>query len=173
MTEDDRIDCTPEYLPTLTDKLNAPEEVSVKLDIKVNGGTLNFIFVDITVWKPGSEGHAVSRDAKGNTCLVVERDKDRIFNVELTPDWRWRFDTRSNPSGAALTFKKGDARLYRVSDVTERTLKLHAKARPNAPDTGAKDTFNLYVEFDQDSGDPVPVKIDPITENPPPNGGGG
>lgn len=171
MTEDERIDCGPEYLPMLEESLESAEEVSVRLDIKVNGGTLNIVFVDTTQWGPDNPGHAVARDASGNTCLVVDRNQDRIFNLALSPDWRWKLDPRGNSAGAPVTFKRGDPHLYRVSDLTDQTLKLHAKARPSAPKEGVQDFFNLYISLEQDSGDPIPVRIDPITQNPPPGWG--
>lgn len=170
MIEDGRIDCEPEFQPALSESLDAADEVSVQLDMKVNGGTLNIVFVDTTDWKPGSEGRAVAKDAAGNTCLVVERGQDRIFNVTLAPDWRWQFDLRGNSAGAPLTFKRGNPNLYGVSEPKAQTLKLHAKARTNAPKEGVQDFFNLYISLAQDSGEPIPVRIDPITQNPPPGG---
>lgn len=168
MIQNDRIECEPEYLPSLPDRLDQAEQVSVRLDIRVNGGTLNFVLVDTTQWEPGSKERAVEKDAAGNTCLVVERGRDRVFTLELSPDWNWSFDKNGNNAGAPLTYKRGNAQLYRVSDITERSLKMYAKALPNPPGTGATDSFNLYVLFEQDSGDPIPVRLDPITLNPPP-----
>ncbi|WP_296680654.1 hypothetical protein [Novosphingobium sp.] len=167
MMEAKTVECAAEYLPSLDQELDTPDQVSVKLDIKIHGGTLNFIMIDTTPWPEGSDGRAVTTDADGNTCLVVERRQDRIFTFDLSPDWRWTFDTKANSAGAPLTFKRGDARLYRVTDVTEKQLVIHAKARPNMPTGGARDNFNLYVLMDQDKGEAIPLRIDPTTDNPP------
>ncbi|PKB14448.1 hypothetical protein B0I00_2036 [Novosphingobium kunmingense] len=169
MNEDNRIECESEYVPSLPDALDDPEKVSVRLDIVVNGGALNFVLVDTTAWPPGSDKSAVGKDAAGNICLVVEKGRDREFTLELSPDWRWTFDPRGNPAGAPLTYKRGNPRLYRVSNIADRSLTIDAKARPDAPKDGAEDFFNIYLLFEQDSGVPIPVRLDPITQNPPPN----
>lgn len=167
MTNEDYQVTITEFLPALAEPLETPDEVSVRLDIDVSGGTLNFIMVDTTAWPPGSDGRAVTKDEDGNICLVVERGRDRIFTFDLSPDWRWTFDPAVNQAGIPMTFKRGEAKLYRVTDIKGPQLKIHAKARPNMPSGGARDFFNLHVLVTQDSGDPIALRIDPIMDNPP------
>lgn len=158
---------TIEYLPGLEGELESPDRVSVRFEIEPHGGTLNFIMVDTTPWPPGSNGRAVIKDDDGNTYLVVERGQDRIFDLELSPNWRWTFDRNANPVGEPITFKRGDAPLYRVVWISPTKVEVYAKARPHMPTGMARDFFNIYVLFEQDSGSPVAMRIDPGTNNPP------
>lgn len=157
-----------EFLPSLETSLVDPVEVRVRLEIKPHGGTLNFVLVDMTDWPDGSKGRAVMRDASGNTCLVVERDEDRIFHLELSPNWRWEFDHNALSTKDAITYKGGDAALYKVIPVGKTKVMIEAKANTKKTRGGARDFFNIYVKFFQDIGDPISIRIDPITENPPP-----
>lgn len=168
MIEDDPIQCDDEFLPSLSEALTDAQKVSVRLDIVVDGGALNFVLVDTTPWPAHSTEHAVGTDAAGNTCLLVESGQDREFTLKLSPDWRWSFDPKGNSAGAPLTFKRGNARLYSVTKPADDTLIITAKSRPDAPRAGAQDVFNLYLLFEQDQGNPIPVRLDPITQNPPP-----
>lgn len=158
---------TIEYLPGLDCDLESPDRVSVRFEFEPRGGTLNFKMIDTTPWPPGSNGRAVMKDTDGNTYLVVERGQDRIFDFELSPNWRWQFDRNANTVGEPITFKRGDAPLYRVVWVSPTRLEIYAKARPHMPTGMARDFFNIYVLFDQDSGTPIALRIDPGTNNPP------
>ncbi|MBS0476168.1 MAG: hypothetical protein JSR28_13620 [Proteobacteria bacterium] len=158
----------PEYRPVLEGELASPDRVSVQFDIKPDGGTLNFIMHDTTDWPPGSDGRALVKDSEGNTCLAVERGQDRIFTFSLSPNWRWTFDLKANGPGEPMTFKKGDAPLYKVTVVSDTQIEIYAKARPHMPTGTALDLFNLHVLMMQDSGTPISLRIDPGTRNPPP-----
>ncbi|MBS0482153.1 MAG: hypothetical protein JSR96_08350 [Proteobacteria bacterium] len=165
--EEPRMISTSEYLPALDTELIKPDQVSVRLDVKIGTGTIDFVLVDTTPWPPGSKGHAVMVDSAGNTCLVVEEGQDRIFTFDLSPEWQWYLDPSPDRDHCPVTFKTNSGTLYRVTDAKDQRLTLHAKARPNPPTGGASDTFNLYVFLVQAKGTPVPVRIDPIVSNPP------
>lgn len=158
---------TVEYPPGLATELDGADEVSVRLDCFMNGGNLNFLMVDTTPWPPGSHGRAVVKADDGNTYLVVERGRDRIFDFSLSPKCNWVFDTNANPLGEPITFKKGDAQLYKVTPVSPTSLQIYAKARPNMPVGNARDLFNIHVLLTQDSGTPIALRIDPGSDNPP------
>lgn len=158
---------TTEYLPSLTEPLTDPDRVSVRLDIFADGETLNFLMVDTTDWPPGSNGRAVVKDEDGNTYLVVERNQDRIFNFSLSSKWLWTFDFGANAQNEPITFKKGEAPLYKVTRISETEVEIFARARRNMPTGGARDYFNVYVLMEQLSGTPIALRIDPGTDNPP------
>lgn len=158
-----------EYDPALDPgTLVEPQQVSVRFDLSLEHGQLNFIPVDTTPWPPGSKDKAVTKDSEGSYILVVERGQDRIFAFELNSEIDWAFDPASAPGNSPVTFKRGsDAALYAVRQVDSRNLLIYAKARPNPPARGALDHANYYVTVGQATGVPIALRIDPGTGNPP------
>jgi hypothetical protein len=157
-----------ERVPELDAKtLETPQRVQVRFDVSLENGKLDFVLVDTTPWPPGSDEHAVGKDAEGNYCLLIERKQDRIFEVSLNENVDWAFDPDSSPGRKGMTVKKGNAALYDAEVVNPGLMLITAKSRPNPPADGAKDYFNFYVKVGQSSGLPIPIRIDPIGRNPP------
>lgn len=161
-------DVTVETIPYLDPKtLENPQIVTVRYDLVAKDGQINLVMVDTTPWPEGSKERAVSLDPKGNYALVVERGQDRVFEFALSPDIDWSFDPDQAPGNSPMTIKRGSAALYKAELIGPRLLSISAKSRPNPPEGGAEDHFNLYISFGQATGLPISVRIDPGTQNPP------
>ena len=164
---DTAIEVVPDLDPST---LENPQRVQVRYDLELTDGHLNFIMVDTTPWPEGSKERAVTRDSNGNYALVVERGRDRIFEFQLNSIIDWAFDPDGAPGNSPMTIKRGSAALYKAELASPTLLLISAKARPNPPREGAQDHFNLYVRMGQATGEPIALRIDPVSENPPDGG---
>lgn len=159
--------------PLKSGDLNHPTEVKIVFDIDPTGNCLTLIM------KHEEEEHN-AKCSGPNRCIAVGEDldnagyylkvppgEDRTFILTLSTDrWRWEFDKVGSPDDLPLSIKSGDHKLYGVDYVDQHTIKYYAKARRHGEAPG-REPFNLYLLLDQVGAKPLPIRIDPVTENPP------
>lgn len=156
-TSGDLITRTPQQTPTGHVVISMTPELNLTMADKDQNAPYKFVHTD---------GH--------ETYIAVEQDS--IIQISLDPYFQWQFDKDKG----LLSFKSGLHRKYykiqyRPTQDPLLNLLLHAKAtgKPNTdPQTHL---FDLHLIINQKSidgrpGRPLPMTIDPIVKNPPPDG---
>lgn len=142
------------------------DPVSVLFEIDITEPRkFNFIMRDTTN-PPSPKGPVISTENPGvGYFMVVPNGVDRSFTFKLSDSWDWTFDPPSGPGNKPYSHKKGPAGLYAVEYVDPKTIIIHARSRGG--NARVSDGFNMYVKFEQTNADPISVRIDPVTDNPP------
>lgn len=137
----------------------------IEFNMDPRGKCLTFTLEDSDKTKPGT-----GRKPDGTATLSVPANTRRIFKINLSDDWEWAFAT--DP----VHVTDGDNRHYGVrTSANNKSIEIHARPtgkNPGPGEDGQDDKLDFVVVLKQRQGQgrDVTVRIDPITENPPPGG---
>lgn len=157
--------------------LTNPENIEIDFDIDPTGNYLTFTMqhsgqVHINRCNGPSGCIAIGRDVGGDGYyLIVPPGQDRIFTVRLSGRWHWSFEQDGSPDNLPMSVKKGSPAQYGVDYISPDTIEIYAKSRGQGS-AHKREAFNFYLLLDQVGAKPIPIRIDPVTDNPPSGGGG-
>jgi len=145
---------------TSADNVDAFE---IEFNMDPRGRRLTFTLEDFDRTKPGT-----GRKLDGTATLSVPANTRRIFKINLSNDWDWEF------AAEPVEVTAGDNRHYGVrTSANNKSIEIHARPtgkNPGPGEDGQDDKLDFVVVLKQRQGRDVTVRIDPITENPPPGG---
>lgn len=154
-----------DYPPTLDQARLAHQTRAgvVEFGVAIKNRKLNFTVHDIV-------GN-FSRFDEAEQRRFLAIDEDSKLEIRLSDDVEWEFDF--SPKGgdgdtSPIRMKDETAVSYcRVTklDASNKRILLEAKRSESAEWT--PHAFNIYVLIAQRLGDPLPIRIDPIVDNPP------
>ena len=123
------------------------------------------------------ESKLVGKNSKG---LYLQVPKNTIVEIELILSDTWKWSFKNDDSDFTLSTKKHKEYYFvkpNPSSDQTRTIIIKPSGNlayqdPQSDKGGNDEKFNLTVELEQ-AGATVPlvIEIDPITKNPPPDGG--
>lgn len=156
--------------------LSNPEIVEIVFDIDTSGNCLTFTMQhEAAAHAAHCAGGciAIGQDVGGDGYyLIVPPGQDRIFTVRLSGRWHWSFEKDGSPHSQPMSVKKGAPAQYGVDYIRPDTIEIYAKSRGHGS-AHTREAFNFYLLLDQVGAKPIPIRIDPVTDNPPSGGGGG
>ena len=154
-----------DFRPTsegLPDGVN-PRLGIVEFGVSISGGRLNFTMHDVV-------GDFVRFDEQEQRrFLAIEAASKLEFRLSDDVEWTFDFSPKGNDGDLSpLRLKDEDAvGFYRVSRLDQSSKRILVEARKSELGVWTPHAFNIYVLIEQRLGEPLPIRIDPIVDNPP------
>ena len=147
--------------------------IPVMIDLTVEAGQLVFKMKDMRDVLAADSVIGESTDAG---YYIRVRSSQQIIAFELSPFWDWEFDgTKPFTLKQKKNGNHDNTANFHCRDLDPmlpRTLLVEmVPSKQPKGEQGFKQGYNLYVKMGQPKGGMLPIRIDPIVKNPPPDNG--
>lgn len=135
----------------------------VEFGVGINGGRLNFTMHDVV-------GNFVRFDEQERRrFLAIEADSKLELRLSDDVDWTFDFSLKGDDGDSSpLRLKdEGAVDYYKVSRLDQSNKRILVEARKSGFESWTPHAFNIYVLIEQRLGEALPIRIDPIVDNPP------